>query len=130
MITNFEEETEPLTPKEIRMAEQFSRSFQKRIGPDQAITNAEIQTRYRALHQITLSGARIRKIINHIRITGMVPGLVASSKGYYMSNSPDELRRYIQSLDERIQAIVAVRHSMKKHLDSLVPEKQPTLFDK
>lgn len=40
--------------------------------------------------------------------------LVATSKGYYVASSPDELSEYIDSLKGREQAISAVRASMEQ----------------
>jgi hypothetical protein len=128
MITNFEHETEPLSKDELKLAEQFSMSFQKYVGPTNAITNKQIQLNYQNSRGKKISDTRIRKIINHIRVTGMVSGLVASSKGYYISRDPEELKRYIQSLDDRIMAISAVRNKTKHYLNLLTQKPDPKLF--
>ena len=64
-----------------------------------------------------ITEARARKLINHIRINGMVIGLIATSDGYYIADSIDELNSYISSLQGREDAIKAVRVSLEKQRD-------------
>ena len=61
--------------------------------------------------------ARIRKIINHIRINGMVIGLIATSDGYYIAQTQSEIDNYLQSLKGRENAIKAVRVSLERQRD-------------
>lgn len=56
----------------------------------------------------------MRKIINYIRRSGLVKGLVASSTGYYVAESEQDLIEYEQSLKGRERAIREVRMSIRK----------------
>jgi hypothetical protein len=47
----------------------------------------------------------------------MIRWLIATSKGYYIATSVDEMRQYIESLRGRENAIRAVRESMEKQLN-------------
>lgn len=69
--------------------------------------------------------ARVRKIINHIRLNRLIPGLVASSKGYWVEKDPVRLRVYINSLNDRCRAIEAVAKALEKDLQA----HQPSLFN-
>lgn len=61
-----------------------------------------------------ISGSRLRKLCNFIRTRGMIP-LIATSKGYYCSNDPDEISKQIQSLNERADAIRAGANGLKEY---------------
>ena len=51
-----------------------------------------------------VGGARVRKLINYIRRNGLVWFVAANSKGYYVTKDKTELKRYADSLTERIEA--------------------------
>lgn len=119
MLFGFENETAALTPLEEKAAETIARCLQAHIGVEQAITGEKIGTAM-ALHDAayrdakgrpSLTGARLRKIVNHIRVKRMCKNLIANSKGYYVSNDPQEIRDYVRGLRLRAQAIGAVADS-------------------
>lgn len=107
MITGYEEITHDLTPDELRLIPGMVRGLETKIGKANAITSSQIIKVYRERGE-KMTGARVRKMINHIRMTGLVERLVATSTGYYVSNDPKELQDYIRSLYERADSIVAV----------------------
>ena len=57
---------------------------------------------------------RLRKLINHIRITNQLPGLCSSKNGYFIANSLEEIEDYIISLKQRIKSQVDVLNSIEK----------------
>ncbi len=59
-----------------------------------------------------LTQTKVCRIIRHIRLNHTIPNLVANSKGYYVTNDPFELERYIQSLKGRAHAIMEVADEM------------------
>ena len=86
MIEGFEDETQPLTADEDTAAVLLGRYFHKYyVGENNAVTSHRIISGFKEIHNIKLSGARVRKIINHLR-RNHIPMLVASSKGYYIEN--------------------------------------------
>lgn len=129
MITGFEKETEPLTELEEKvLLPIFVKGLIGKIGPGKSVTAAKISEKLKAILEgvqtasgkpVKVDGPRVRKIINHIRVNNLVPGLVATSKGYYVSRDPAEVIKYIQSLQEREAAIRAVRGSMEIYLSHL-----------
>ena len=113
MINGFDKETAPLNDEEKSLLAGFVRGLLGHVGKNNAITNKEIQANYKRL-EIDVSDARVRKLINHVRTHNLVPCLVASSVGYYVSNDAVEIGKYIQSLDQRISAIQAMKDSVIK----------------
>lgn len=114
MINGFEEYTAPLSEYEKdTLLPLLVEILSHRVGADRAITNKTLVKHFRE-NGLKLSDARTRKLINHIRIHNLVPRLVASSKGYYITQSQDELEAFIMSLRGREEAIRAVRLAMEK----------------
>ena len=62
---------------------------------------------------------RIRKIINHIRVSGLVRCVVATSDGYYIATTRGEVEDYLKSLENREGAIHAVRMSLESQMKFL-----------
>lgn len=116
MLEGFNQHTEPLTDYERNiLLPVIAKGLSMRVGAKRAVRNKEIVSAMRRAGY-DLNDARLRKIINHIRCCGYVKCLVATSKGYYVATSPDEMSDYIDSLKGREQAISAVRASMEQQL--------------
>ena len=114
MLNGFDKETEPLNDYERNvLLPVIAMGLMKRVGAKSAISNKKIVDAMRKA-RYELNEARLRKIINHIRCCGYVKCLVATSKGYYVATTPDELSDYIDSLKGREQAISAVRAAMER----------------
>ena len=67
--------------------------------------------------------ARVRKIINHIRINSLVEGLIATGKGYYVAQNENEMKTYIASVKSREEAIQAMRMAMEEQLERMMNKK-------
>lgn len=117
MITNFEEITHELTPTEMELIPIFVSGLQTKIGKGNVVKNAEIISRLKKGLGITVSEARVRKIINYIRTSNLVPLLVATSSGYYVATDKEDVDRYIESLEQREREIRRVRESLKQQLE-------------
>lgn len=116
MINGFTQQTEPLNEYERdTLLPIICRGLANKVGEARAITNAAI-TRAMKGAGYQLNEARVRKIINHIRTNGLVKWLIATSKGYYIATSRQEMEDYIGSLRGRELAIRAVRESMEAQL--------------
>lgn len=141
MIPGFEDQTAPLSDfeKDILMPA-IVLGLSKRIGKENAITNAEMCKALRNrfyTHKSNLNienyksyykrinPARIRKVINHIRINDKLSCLVSTSKGYYISTDSNELNTYIKSLNKRATAILAVARAIDRQRNNL----NPNLFE-
>lgn len=129
MITNFEEHTAPLTHHEIVLMHRVVDLLRSKARKGAEICNQEISDSFAPPGQ-SLGSARIRKIINHIRLTGLVPRLLANSKGYYISNDAREVDDYIASLHQRAGAILAVEEAIQKQKIKLfIKNEQINLFE-
>ena len=115
MITGFEELTEPLTEKEETVfLPPILQGLRAKIGREMAVTNKSIIQGLRVNRGIKISEARVRKIINHIRCNDLVPCLIATSEGYYIAQTEQELLDYEESLAGREDAIREVRMSIRR----------------
>jgi hypothetical protein len=82
------------------------RGLETKIGQDNAITNPQMVKAMKAAgYKIT--EPRIRKLVNHIRINGLIINLIASSKGYYISHDIEERRKWAEGMRERAGSILA-----------------------
>ena len=109
MINGFDNETAPLTDIELDMLPSVIGVLKSRYGKESAITNKNLRESFP-----DLTDARVRKLINHIRNNTLVPCLIATSKGYYVASTEQELRDYEDSLRARADAIMSVCESIKQ----------------
>lgn len=122
MLTGFEDITQPLTEYEQDvLLPVFVEGFMNKFGRSNAVTNKQIVERLKR-KDYKVSDVRVRKIINHIRANGLINGLIATSDGYYISTDPDEIKRYIDSLEGRISAINQIRDTMIGYLATAVEQ--------
>lgn len=109
MIKGFNSETAPLTEYEENvLLPLVLRGLKTKVGKENAVTNRTIVQRLN-IAGYTVTEPRIRKLINHIRTTDLLPGLIATSGGYFLATSEAELLDYEQSLIGREDAIKQVR---------------------
>lgn len=117
MLNGFENETAPLTDYERNaLLPVIICGLQSKFGKESAVKNGYIVKALRA-QGYELTEARVRKIINHIRVNGLVIGLIATSEGYYIAKTRKELSDYVNSLRGREEAIRVVRISMERQME-------------
>lgn len=131
MIKGFDRETQPLTEHEIGvLLPLLVKGLQTKLGRENAVTNKHIVNALKGAYK--LNEARVRKIINHIRTNDLVPGLIATSEGYFIATTEAELLEYEESLKGREDAIREVRLSIARQRRILYQQaregKQGTLF--
>lgn len=120
MVEGFENETHELTEyEETTLLPVIIKGLSNKIGVENAVTSTEITKKMKGAGY-KLDPARLRKLINHIRINNLIYNLIATSKGYYIAQTPSECRDFIKSLDQRANAIILVRDAMKYQLDTSV----------
>lgn len=113
MIRGFENILSPVNDTDKRvLVPALADLLRWRVGRNLAITNTELRKQLSA-RGYTVGDAKLRAIINYIRINGVVERLVASSAGYYIAVSGAELADYCDSLREREAAIRAVRQALE-----------------
>ena len=115
MINGFSEQTEPLTEyEEQTLLSQLVRGLRTKVGRAMSVTNKAIIDGMKRNLGLSISDARVRKLINHIRNNDLVPCLIATSQGYYIAESEQELKDYEDSLLGREEAIRSVRLSIQR----------------
>lgn len=134
MIPGFEKETAQLTSTEKRMIPHITKYLLDKKGEKKAITGYQIsQYLNDSWAAEKFSGARIRKLINYIRMNNIIKCLVATSSGYYIESDPEKIQIYITSLRARANAINAVARKLEKQstgapvqekLFNITPERQ------
>jgi len=129
MINGFQEQTEPLTEyEETQLLPQIVRGLSLKVGKNNAVTNTAIVRGMKANLNLKVSEPRVRKIINHIRNNDLVPCLIATSQGYYIAESEQELKEYEDSLLGREEAIHSVRMSIQRQRIRKYHHQQQELF--
>lgn len=119
MLNGFYNETKPLTEYEERtLLPVMVKCLSKHIGEEKAITNKKMCEALQG-NGYEVGEARIRKLINYIRINGLVDYLVANSKGYFVAQKKDEVKSHIASLKGREEAINAVRMALEEQLEGM-----------
>ena len=94
----------------------------RHIGKNRAISNSQMCAKM-AVYGYQIGETRVRKLINHIRNNCLVERLIASGKGYYVTESTEEMETYIKSVKNREDAIRAMRMSMEEQLSKMRPIK-------
>jgi len=88
------------------------------VGVQNAITNQKIR-QLLSDQGVFVPDSIVRKIIHHMRVSGEVFRLIASSNGYYISTEYEEVAGYISSLLGRVSEILRVIEALKKQLAAL-----------
>jgi hypothetical protein len=116
MIPTFEEQTAPLTEyEESVLLPLLIQGFNTKIGQKNCVTNPHICKTLKA-KGFEVTEPRIRKIVFHIRHHNLVPRLIASSKGYWIATSKEEIETWLNSLNSRIGALMETRDYATKML--------------
>ncbi len=120
MITLFEEITYELTEYERdTLVPIVVKGLKNKHGKENAITNKRICEALTS-SGYKVNGPRLRKIIHHIRVEQLIVGLCCNSKGYYVTDSLEELDKYVESLAQRIRSQQEIHKSMKRDMDKIM----------
>lgn len=121
MITNFEDQTSPLTGyEEYVVVPALVDILKDRKGADMAISNSALCGILQRNDLRKINEPRIRKCINFIRTHRLVPHLIANGRGYYCATYVDEVVKYINSLEQRASAIIAVKVALQSEVDGKI----------
>lgn len=116
MIVGFEELTYELTEREKTLLPGLMEVLNNAKGSSAAVKNSRI---VKFLIDAGYTGAtevRVRKLINFIRVKNLIPWLVATSKGYFIAETSNEVEIFIESLRQRARMINEVADSLAAHL--------------
>ena len=124
MIKGFSNETSPLNDYELRvLIPVILAGLKDKQGKRNAVTNGYIIGRLKQ-QGYRIDAPRLRKVINHIRTNDLIPGLMATSEGYFLAEGEQELMDYEESLRGREEAIKAVRLAIARQRRMLYTEDQ------
>ena len=113
MIKGFDQQTQPLSEYEENvLLPVILQGLKTKQGKKNAVTNRTIVMRL-SVAGYKIDEARCRKLINHIRTTDILPGLIATSGDYFLAENEAELLDYEESLLGRENAIKEVRLAMQ-----------------
>lgn len=116
MVTNFENITHALTAEEEKLIPLLMNGLCTKTK-DNPIKGPEIISKMNAYAEgkglPALTEPRLRKCINHIRSNSLLP-IIATSKGYYVSDDPAEIRDQVNSLRERAESILRSAAGLEK----------------
>lgn len=128
MIKNFEEFTIELTPTEHRLIPMMVDRFKTKRGIKTVVTAETMIGKIHESFGVKLKDTRVRKIIQYIRVNNLVPGLIATSKGYYTAETTAEINDWIESLKAREFAIRQIREVAENHVHLMETKSQQTIF--
>jgi hypothetical protein len=75
-------------------------------GRKNAVTNNQLIKYYYQQGFLTkIAAPRIRKVVEYIRHTKTLESLVGHSSGYYIAESPQELKDWLDTMEQRRNAI-------------------------
>ena len=114
MLRNFEEETCNLSDDELEIAQAVMKGLKKYVGKKNAMPGSKICLGFTTNTKFKLKGARLRKIINHLRNEG--EPICSNSKGYFYPANNQELLDTVVSIGQRIDSQLQILNQLKKHL--------------
>jgi hypothetical protein len=119
MIVNFEEITYELDPYEYEtLLPLVIAGLRTKKGSKMAANSTYICKTLKG-RGLDINDSRLRKIIHYIRTYSLIEGLVATSKGYYISTEVAELEKYVLSLRQRETSIREARLSIETYINKI-----------
>jgi glutamyl/glutaminyl-tRNA synthetase len=116
MLKTFEDFTVELNGDEEKFVGIIAKRFELKRGKENIVTAEQIIEGLATHYGVRFKESRVRKMIQFIRLNNLVPGLVANSKGYFVTETPQELEDWIESLRSRENAIRHIRETAEKQL--------------
>ena len=114
MIKGFEEFTAELNDYELRtLLPAVYHGMITKLGKEKAISSSEV-VKAMNHHGLKITAPRLRKIMHIIRVSGMIPGILGTSKGYFIARTNDEYLDYLVSINQRLEHIQSLRDALTK----------------
>lgn len=128
MKKRLKKETRPLTNYDYNvLLPILIKGLKMKKGKMNAVTNRQIVHGLQS-HGLKVSHRDVSTLINHIRTNDLVVGLMATSTGYYTTDSEQDFMDYEQSLLGREKEIRKVRMSIRRQRRKLFAPRQRQLF--
>lgn len=112
MIPGFEKQTVELNKYELSFVPYIINKLSLNIGKKKAVTNSKICKHLQIYRGADISLPRFRKIVQYIRINGLIKNLIATSNGYFVASSRQECLEHIETMDKRINALITTRDTL------------------
>jgi len=129
MIPGAEKYTHELTPyEEGTILPLVVKRLKTKIGKKNAVTNSQVVKAFKD-HGYKLTEPRFRKIIQHIRIKGLIMGVVSHGNGYFVAEKRSDIQSNIESLDKRINAEIMTRDTLKWQKEQMFKRIDDDPFD-
>jgi hypothetical protein len=125
MIKTFEEHTVELSPDEQKFVGVIVQRFNTKKGKQHIVTADAIIDGLKTHFNIEFKESRVRKMIQYIRLNNLVVGLIATSKGYFVADSIEEIEDWIDSLKSRENAIRSIREMAERQIAIMKINNQP-----
>lgn len=125
MIKTFEEHTVELSPDEQKFVGVIVQRFNNKKGKQHIVTADAIIDGLKTHFGIEFKESRVRKMIQFIRLNNLVVGLIATSKGYFVADSIEEIEDWIDSLKSRENAIRSIREMAERQIEIMKIANQP-----
>lgn len=125
MIKNFEEHTVELSADEQKYAAIIVQRFNTKKGKQHIVTADMIIEGLKNHLGIEFKESRVRKMIQYIRLNNLVVGLIATSKGYFVADSVEEIQDWVNSLKSRENAIRSIREVAERQIEIMKISNQP-----
>lgn len=120
MLTLFENITGKLTDYEKdSIVPMLIQTIGSKTDKKMAVTNSHLVSWLGAC-RIETSQVRVRMMINHIRNNNLLPCLMGSAKGYYVTDNPAVVDDQIESIMGRVRSMLNVVESLKAQKINLV----------
>lgn len=116
MVNGFEDHTKELTKQDLEIANKMI-PFLKAKTKDNRVYSSEIVNGLNKIWKLNpeMTDERLRRIINYYRTNAILP-VISSSKGYYVSYDPQDIKRMIQSQKQRANSLLRTCSGLEKFL--------------
>jgi len=118
MLNGHENSTFELNDQEQELVPIFVRRFKNQPGKNNSVTNKEMISGLAKIG-IKITEPRIRKVIQYIRLNRLLPGLVATSNGYFLTTNIKEFEDWIESMKQRENIIRQSREIGEQDLEQM-----------
>lgn len=128
MLKGFEEITSELYPSEKAvLLPMLMAKLVTHKGQGNAITNPEL-IQYCATRGVKANPGRVRKVIEHIRQSNLLEGLIANKRGYFMCETPAEFKEWLETMEQRRNALDATIQNGMRVYSRMMRTGQTQLF--
>lgn len=118
MVTNFTEQTKPLTELQLKNVEILLQCLKNTSEKRQIPSYVLVELINSKLESNFVSNRTIRKLVNYIRCSG-IAAVIGTSRGYYLSTDIKEISEQIKSLTERANSLIDCTWGLNEILKSM-----------